>query len=320
MSKFYKSKKWRDDIKNKNINKLKKLYPIFYKKLSEHTEKYCWVYYVYMGPAFKEQNFLDFIKDYLIKKVDPIKKLKELKVEKQKIRKLKQELIKKLKPDKFNLTIINLAGKVIWAKPHRKDLQSKSYFHVEKLMKEFAKRLYISLEQARSAPIEILEKGLKGKLNLEKINSIYKMHACLPNDNGTFSLLIGKQAEDFSKKQVRRTTTGKSYQKIKSLTGTSACPGHAKGIVKIINLTEDMKKMNYGDILVSTATTPNIVPAMKKAAAIITDEGGLTSHAAIVSRELNTPCIVGLRIATKIFKDGDKVEVDADKGVVRRIK
>jgi pyruvate,water dikinase len=67
-------------------------------------------------------------------------------------------------------------------------------------------------------------------------------------------------------------------------------------------------------------TTPDFVPAMRKAVAIITDEGGITCHAAIVSRELGKPCIIGTKIATKALKDGDVVEVDADNGVVRIIK
>ena len=75
--------------------------------------------------------------------------------------------------------------------------------------------------------------------------------------------------------------------------------------------------MKNGDILVSPMTTPNFVPAMKLAAAIVTDEGGVMCHAAIVAREMKKPCIIGTKIATKVLKDGDIVEVDADKGVVK---
>ena len=64
-------------------------------------------------------------------------------------------------------------------------------------------------------------------------------------------------------------------------------------------------------------TNPTYVPAMQKAAAVITDEGGLLCHAAIVSRELKVPCIIGTKVATKVLKDGDRVEVDAKKGVVK---
>ncbi len=64
-------------------------------------------------------------------------------------------------------------------------------------------------------------------------------------------------------------------------------------------------------------TTPEMVPVMKRAAAFVTDEGGITCHAAIVSREMKKPCIIGTKIATKVLKDGDLVEVDANRGIVR---
>jgi len=99
-----------------------------------------------------------------------------------------------------------------------------------------------------------------------------------------------------------------------------AYPGYVKGNVKRVDMPEDMGKMEEGDILVSTATTPSIVPAIRKAGAIITDEGGITCHAAIVSREFKIPCVVGTKIATKVLKDGDLVEVDANKGVIKIIK
>jgi len=90
--------------------------------------------------------------------------------------------------------------------------------------------------------------------------------------------------------------------------------------VKIIKTKDDLLKFKKGDILVAEATVPDYVPAMRKAGAIITDLGGLTSHAAIVSRELGIPCIIGTKIATKVLKDGDFVEVDANKGIVKIIK
>ena len=78
--------------------------------------------------------------------------------------------------------------------------------------------------------------------------------------------------------------------------------------------------MRKGDVLVATMTKPDCVGAMKKAAAIITDEGGITCHAAIVARELGIPCIIGTKIATQVLRDGDEVEVDANKGTVTILK
>ncbi len=77
--------------------------------------------------------------------------------------------------------------------------------------------------------------------------------------------------------------------------------------------------MEKGEILVCSMTTPDYLPAMKRAIAIVTDEGGLLSHASIISRELGKVCIVGTKIATKVLKDGDLIEVDADKGIVRKL-
>jgi pyruvate, water dikinase len=96
--------------------------------------------------------------------------------------------------------------------------------------------------------------------------------------------------------------------------------GKVSATVKIVNVASDMDKMKLGDIIVSVATTPEIVKAMKKASAFITDEGGITCHAAIVARELKKPCIIGTKIATKVLKDGDLVEVDANRGEVKIIK
>jgi pyruvate,water dikinase len=75
--------------------------------------------------------------------------------------------------------------------------------------------------------------------------------------------------------------------------------------------------MKNGQILVAETTSPELLPACKKAGAIVTNQGGLLSHAAIVSRELKIPCIVGVGNATDVLHDGDEVEVDADKGIVK---
>lgn len=99
------------------------------------------------------------------------------------------------------------------------------------------------------------------------------------------------------------------------LKGQIACRGKVRGKVKIVyNPSQENFKM--GEILVTGMTRPEFVPLMKKAAAIITNEGGITTHAAIVSRELNIPCIMGTKVATQVLKDGDLVEVDANVGKV----
>ncbi|HVM44864.1 MAG TPA: phosphoenolpyruvate synthase, partial [Candidatus Thermoplasmatota archaeon] len=100
------------------------------------------------------------------------------------------------------------------------------------------------------------------------------------------------------------------------LAGLGASPGVAVGKVALVHDIEALEKCGVGDILVTQMTTPDMVPAMKRAAAIVTDEGGMTCHAAIVSRELGVPAVVGTKEATKKLKDGMLVTVDGEKGSV----
>lgn len=100
------------------------------------------------------------------------------------------------------------------------------------------------------------------------------------------------------------------------LKGTAASVGIAEGIVKVVSGVKDASSFQEGYILVAEMTEPSMVIMMNKAAAIITDKGGLTSHPAIVSRELGIPCVVATKTATQILKDGMKVRVDGGKGEI----
>jgi pyruvate, water dikinase len=100
--------------------------------------------------------------------------------------------------------------------------------------------------------------------------------------------------------------------------GLGASPGKASGAVRVLHTPDEGFRFQPGEILVAVMTSPDWVPLMRRAAAIITDGGGMTSHAAIVSRELGVPCIVGSGRATRVLRDGDIVTVDAREGVVRR--
>jgi phosphohistidine swiveling domain-containing protein len=114
----------------------------------------------------------------------------------------------------------------------------------------------------------------------------------------------------------------------KSVQGVVAHKGFVKGVVRRVSvdysnferLAKEMENMEVGQILVAETTAPELIGAIRKAAAIVTDQGGLMSHAAIVSRELNIPCIVGTKVATQVLRDGDLVEVDANAGIIRVLK
>ena len=101
--------------------------------------------------------------------------------------------------------------------------------------------------------------------------------------------------------------------------GSVANKGNARGTARIITNRGQLKKFQDKDVIVAHMTSPWYLPILRKASAIVTDEGGVTCHAAIISREFDVPCIVGCRIATRVLEDGDLVEVDANNGVVRKL-
>jgi len=111
-----------------------------------------------------------------------------------------------------------------------------------------------------------------------------------------------------------------SAKKIEQFSGTVASRGKVVGRAKVVNNLKEFSKFKKGDILVTPMTSPDFVVIMKKAKAIVTDEGGLSCHAAIISRELGVPCIIGTKVATKVIKDNDKLEIDANRGIVKILK
>ena len=122
-------------------------------------------------------------------------------------------------------------------------------------------------------------------------------------------------------KEIISELEGTSAEKIDTIKGQTAYAGKAKGIARIIR-TIDGKGTHFekGDVLVTINSNPNLMPFIIKCVAIVADEGGISSHAAIISRELKKPCIIATKNATKVLKDGDLIEVDANNGIVKILK
>jgi phosphohistidine swiveling domain-containing protein len=183
---------------------------------------------------------------------------------------------------------------------------------------EICKRISIPTWLLNYAPCDEIEEYLqKGRAPPAWIRALQQRHSfsVMIEQKGKYSWLYGNEAREFAKVNGLIVET----KGIKEIKGQVASKGKAKGTVKVCATSQEAAKVRQGDILVTAMTTPDFVPAMKKAAAIVTDEGGITSHAAIVSRELGKPCVIGTRIATKVLKDGDLVEVDAEKGTVKKL-
>jgi pyruvate, water dikinase len=157
---------------------------------------------------------------------------------------------------------------------------------------------------------------------LATYGKIAENHYGVPQDvewgimNGVIYILQSRPITTIGNKKEAKQMSGQQQSAKIILQGQGASPGVASGKVVIIRDVKDTGSVKEGDILVTKMTSPDMVPAMQKVAAIITDEGGLTCHAAIVSRELGTPAIVGTKTATSVLKMGQLITVDGEKGLV----
>ena len=284
--------------------------------IEKHTEEFGFFGYCFIGPSWKKDYFVEKLSNIIKENINPETKLKEIEINKKANENKKKNILNEIRFSDQELKIIKIAEEFAFLKIERKDIMYKSHALIHPWLVEVAKRFDITVQQLRSMTTEEMKDMLLNNkvVSKKELDERIKFHMYVL-ENNRLTLLSGKQAKDFYDKTIEKI----EIKEVNELKGECACKGKAKGIIKIIKNVEDMSKMNKGDILISPATNPNLVPAMIKAAAIVTDEGGITCHAAIVSRELNIPCITGTKIVTKAFKDGDLVEVDATKGIVKRL-
>jgi phosphohistidine swiveling domain-containing protein len=134
-----------------------------------------------------------------------------------------------------------------------------------------------------------------------------------------FELITGCEVDEIARRNTILIDREMVSEGLTEAQGQVAMGGCVRGVVRVLRKKSEIPLLEPGEILITAMTTPDYVPAMQQAAAFVTDEGGITCHAAIVAREFGKPCIVGTRIATQIFCDGDMVEVDAVRGVIRKL-
>lgn len=180
-------------------------------------------------------------------------------------------------------------------------------------LREYASRQQITLDQAASL---FYKEIANNKFNKKAIKNRVDRYV-LKSENHQLKLYTGKNVDKFIKKY-------ENYQGINLVKGIIGNKGFKKGTVFVIkNENLDFKKlpkgMKKGMVLIIQNAWPELIRYYKLSSAIITNEGGITSHGVVVAREFNIPCIVGTRIATKILETGDKVEVDANKGIVKKL-
>lgn len=128
------------------------------------------------------------------------------------------------------------------------------------------------------------------------------------------------QGREAKKKLEELVLSVQKAKQVSRVNGIPVSPGQVRGKVLVAKSAKKaVRVLKSGGILVTSMTTVDYLPAMRRATAIVTDDGGVTCHAAIVSRELGVPCVVGTKIATQVLKDGDRIEVDANKGIITKL-
>ncbi|NQU98800.1 hypothetical protein HQ533_04990 [Candidatus Woesearchaeota archaeon] len=282
--------------------------------LKKHKEKHEWMAVAHKYTPYPLEHYISELKKELSK--NPEEELEKLNNRPDEVEEERNKILSELNLPKNIKLIIDTLREFTFMRDFKRNTGYRSHYYMQNMWLEIGRRAKISVEEVKfCTPNELIEFLLgKKKLNKEISHERKKYHIIVVL-NGKMKLLMGKEAKEFEKAQIGE----EKVEKVDSLKGMPACKGYAKGRVKIVLKPEEITKVEKGDILVAVNTEPAMVPAMERAAAIVTDEGGITCHAAIVSREMGKPCVIGTKVATQVLKDGDMVEVDAEKGIIRKI-
>jgi phosphoenolpyruvate synthase/pyruvate phosphate dikinase len=302
------------------FEKIKKDYPRIYELLLDHEKRFFWIqnnyynvhyvnaeeFYNQLIPFFEESKKSALtVSSLVIRKKEELQSLKES----------KEKLLKKLPLSREAKNIIEVARLFSKWKDIRKAGVYMGMHHFDRFLGEIAKRAGYTKKELTFAVFNEVESILLKKADLhEELRKRQEKCFFALTPKG-YLICSGEEADKFFK-----YLKVEDMRSLVELKGVVASPGYARARVKIIRKTEDMKSFTKGDILVTNQTTPEFVPVMKKAAAIITEQGGITSHAAIISRELKVPCIIGVKNATNAFMNNETIEVDATNGIIRRLR
>lgn len=258
------------------------------------NDKFCKLY------RFYEQPFQQALEEKIIE-IIPKEKLVEI------LSQHKIDLIEDEQAKKYVERLLEMGEMKL--KLHE---DSFTYFTDNSFVEYIAKRDNLPISIINAMRKNELESAMTGKMIVLKEELEQRLKGCVFIKENAKWNLYAKDKFAYWKNKMEGTHNGE-------IKGDVAFPGIVKGKVVIHLSWTGTTEIEEGDILVTGMTNPQMIPLLKKSAAIITDEGGITCHAAIISRELRKPCIVGTKNATQVLKDGDLVEVDANHGVVHII-
>lgn len=226
------------------------------------------------------------------------------------------EVISLLNPSEGQANEIKMAPEMVYIKDYRDDLRRKFSYIWIFLFEEISEATNVPHHDIGYLTLDEIGELLSGKDFSSHIDYRKEKPCVITAERDPYRVVIKENEavlgyHDWENEGIS--------EKEAEVFGISTFSGIVSGKVKIVNSIEDIVAFPRDFILVANSTHPDYLPAMQKAAAFVTNEGGVLCHAAIVARELKKPCIVGTKNATKVFSDGDTVEVDAERGIVRKI-
>lgn len=293
--------------------------PLTKSLLKKHSKKYFWMHNNYYTTEVLNENFfLKELKDLLSKYKQPEKYLREMEKLDKELISNKKSIIDKLKLNKKDKKLVKIIDDFGWFQDERKKDNMIANHYLDILLNEIGKRSKLSLMEVKfTIPYET-EPILKGIFDKGEISK--RMKNCLivwEGDKDTYEIYTGKDAIQ-KEKQLFSGKVG--VHEVTEIEGMTANTGRVRGYVHVTMSAKEAKNIKKGEILVTSMTSPDFIAGIKNAAAIVTNEGGVTCHAAIISREFGIPCVIGTKIATQILKTGDYIEVDGIHGAVRILK
>ncbi|MBR9699197.1 hypothetical protein GOV09_01955 [Candidatus Woesearchaeota archaeon] len=284
--------------------------------LKHHQKNYFWTRNNYVDSfVLTVDDFKKEIRKLHDMDIDIMKEIENIEQTPEINKKKKKELMDKLSLSQELKILITISEDFTYWQDERKRSTFWNAHYFLLLLKEISRRVTLPFEELkyvtpREIPNLFVNPPTVEELKERRKNSVYYW------DKEGMECLYGKEADG-----IKQAVLGtQDLSDIDDFRGLTASLGKAVGKVKVLKSAKEVGKVEEGDILVAVMTRPDYVPGMKKAGAIVTDEGGVTCHAAIVSRELGKPCIIGTKIATKVLKDGQLVEVNANHGWVKIIR
>jgi phosphoenolpyruvate synthase/pyruvate phosphate dikinase len=247
-----------------------------------------------------------------------IRAIQERKLQKKEKLPSRKILIKVCNFKKEEKHIFEILSSLSYTKDLRNATDDFAHYCLDNFFREIARRHRLDKTEVRYLWPEELENLIRGVKFYSRAYIQEKIkHCAVVIKSGRIKYFVGSESE----KEIDKIINLKDIDnEMSEFHGMCASSGKVLGRVKILESYAQVDKVQDEDILVTNMTSPRYMAAILRAGAIVTDEGGLTCHAAIIARELKKPCIIGTKIATKVLKDGDFVEVDANKGVVKIIK